>query len=726
MKSVQASLMLLVLAATGASGAGAAVSSMVAVERAGLDPLGEVVKLLEGLVEKVKADGTAEAKAYKEYFAWCDSAAMDTGFAIKTATSKKESLEALIIKMSSVADAADMKVAELAASIAADGAELKNLTAIREREAKDFSASEKELKDVVDTLGRAIAIVEKEMSKNPAALAQVDTSSLDNLLKSLGTVVEAASLLAADRKTLAALVQQRSASADDDSEDDTGAPAAAVYKSSSSGVVDVLEDLKEKAEEQLSTLQKTESSALHNYQMAKQALEDQMGADTKTMEAQKVAKAEAAETKATSEGDLEVTLKDLADSKEVLKTCRANCMSTASDHESTVVARKEELTTLFKAISVIKSTTAGAVAETYSFVQTSGTNRRVGSLLRTHADLAKTEVVTLIKRLAKEQHSKTLSQLASRIAAVLQYGESAGEDPFAKVKTLVNGLISKLEAEAGSDASEKEYCDEQMTKTASKKGELEYDVSKLQTKIDQTTASIATLEAEVKELQGELAALAKSQAEMDKIRAESHSAYVSAKEDLEEGLTGVRNAISVLRDYYSGASSAAMIQDDAAATDAQPAKPEVHTKAAGAGGSIIGLLEVVESDFAKNLAEEETEEADSEAEYEKTTQDNSVTKMLKDQDVKYKSAELKSDKKALSELTADLETKDAELAAIITYKEKIVERCVAKPETYAERASRREAEIAGLKQALEVLESETAFVQRQKRGHRYLRAAPLQ
>merc|ERR1712228_764276 len=207
-------------------------------------------------------------------------------------------------------------------------------------------------------------------------------------------------------------------------------------------------------------------------------------------------------------------------------------------------------------------------------------------------------------------------------------------------------------------------------------------------------------------LQAELAALAKLQAEMDKIRTESNAAYVQAKADLELGLEGVRKALAVLRDYYG--SSAALLQ--------QPAKPELHVKATGAGSSIIGILEVVESDFATNLAKEETEEADAAAEYDKTTQENKVTKTLKDQDVKYKTQEFTGLDKSIAELTADRESTDAELAAILEYYAKIKDRCIAKPETYEERQRRRTAEIAGLKEALAILNDETAFVQRRKRG----------
>merc|ERR1712039_11079 len=115
------------------------------------------------------------------------------------------------------------------------------------------------------------------------------------------------------------------------------------------------------------------------------------------------------------------------------------------------------------------------------------------------------------------------------------------------------------------------------------------------------------------ELQAELAALAKLQAEMDKARQEERAAFAQAKADLELGLEGVRGALTILREYYGGAS---FVQQP------RPEMPELHTKATGAGNSIIGILEVVESDFAKNLATETAEEDDAEAQYQKATQEN--------------------------------------------------------------------------------------------------------
>jgi len=450
----------------------------------------------------------------------------------------------------------------------------------------------------------------------------------------------------------------------------------------------------------------------------KQSLSDQMAADTKDMDNEKAGKASAEEGRASAQGDLVMTTKELKNSQEQKAVAQATCLQTAADHEATVAARKEELKTIAEALQILRDTSSGAEAQTYSLFQlvsSSATSVR----MQTRADLAGREVIELVRRLAKQEHSSALAQLASRIAAVARYGASSGEDVFAKVKGLIQDMIAKLEKEAGSDATEKAYCDEQLAKTEAKKVDLESDVEKMTSKIDQAAAKSAQLKGQVKELQAQLAALLKSQAEMDKVRSETHEEYVKAKADLELGLSGVRQALGVLRDYYGPAAS--MIQDGARPSAfvqrmEQPVAPVQHSKATGAGGSIINILEVVESDFATNLAKEETEEADAQSEYEKVSQQNSVTKTLKEQDVKYKTQEAKSADTTIAELSSDRETANTELSAVLDYYSKIKDRCIAKPETYAERSRRRQEEIKGLKEALSILEDETALVQRKRHG----------
>jgi predicted nucleic acid-binding Zn-ribbon protein len=666
------------------------------------NPMAKVLELMDDCAAKVKADGEAEAKAYKEYFDWCDDTAKNTQFEIKTHTSEKEELEASIGEETANIAASTTKIEELSAAIASDTAELKEATGIREKEAADFAKSEAELVDTVDTLERAVAILEREMAKAPGSFAQIDTSNVKMLAQALGSVLDAAAFAGADKNKVLALVQAQG----DDDDSEFGAPAAAVYESKSGGIVDVLADMKDKAESELDELRKAEGNAKHNFNMLKQSLEDQIAADNTDLDQEKAAKATSEETKATAEGDLAITNKDLAAAQAELAECSSSCMQVAADHEATVAARAEELAVIAKAKKILEETTGGAVGQSYSFLQR--------STMSTRADLKRSEVVTVVSNLAKQHHSAALAQLASRISAVVKYGANDGEDVFSKIKGMIGDMIAKLEKEAEEDATEKAYCDEEMAKTEAKKADLEGDLSKVTAKIDQAAATSAKRKEQVKELQAQLAALAKEQAEMDSIRSEQHADYTKAKADLELGLSGVGKALDVLRDYYGGAS---LIQDDTAFMQ-QPAKPEKHSQKTGAGQSIIGILEVCESDFSDNLAKEEMAESDAASEYEKITQENKVAKTTKDQDVKYKTQEFKSLDKEISELTGDKDTLSTELGAVNEYYSKLRERCVAKPESYEDRKARREEEINGLKEALQVLEEETAFVQRKRKGLR--------
>jgi len=674
------------------------------------NPLGKVIDLIDELAAKVTKDGEVEAKAYAEYIEWCDDAAHNAQFAIEDATKQKSQLEAKIGELTSDISVADSKVGELAGAIATGETDLTNAALIREKEAADFAAGEKELMDAIDTLGRAVGVLEKEMAKNPAALAQVDTTNADKTIEALSVVLDAAAFASGDKRKLQSLLQAQQASADDDAA--PGAPAAATYKTHTNGIFDVLEDLKEKAEGQLSDLRKAESSTKHNYELLRTSLEAQKDADTKDMKEQQAAKAEAEEDKATTEGDLEITIKTLTSSSEELATAHSSCMTVAADHEATIAARTEELKTIAEAKKILVDTSSGAVSQTYSFLQLSS-----GLRLQNRADLANSEVVTVVRQLAQWHHSAALAQLASRIAAVAKYGATNGEDIFGKIKGLISDMISKLEKEAEEEASEKAYCDEEQAKTEAKKSELDDDIAKLTSKIDQDSSKSAQLKEEVRVLESELAALTKEQAVMDKIRMETHEDYTVAKKDLDLGLSGLRKALRLLRDYYGGGAAALLQDDKFGAFMQQPAAPEHHSKSSGAGSSIIGILKVCESDFANNLAKEEQQEADAESVYQKITQENKITVATKEQDVKYKTQESKSLDSTVAELSSDRETTNAELSAVLEYYSKIKERCIAKPETYEVRKASREAEIEGLKKALATLNDETAFLQRKNRHH---------
>merc|ERR1719181_1130490 len=117
-------------------------------------------------------------------------------------------------------------------------------------------------------------------------------------------------------------------------------------------------------------------------------------------------------------------------------------------------------------------------------------------------------------------------------------------------------------------------------------------------------------------------------------------------------------------------------------------------------------------------------EGAAQSEYKDTSKDNKEDTAVKEQDVKYKTAEYVSIDKSISELKADKNGEGEELAAVLKYFESIKKQCIAKPDSYEERKERRDKEIAGLKDALETLqaEGEEALLQKST-SHRTLRGA---
>jgi len=156
----------------------------------------------------------------------------------------------------------------------------------------------------------------------------------------------------------------------------------------------------------------------------------------------------------------------------------------------------------------------------------------------------------------------------------------------------------------------------------------------------------------------------------------------------------VANAIQVLGDYYSGSFLQLSSRKDA---------PEFNAAKTDVAGTIMEMLEVAESDFTKLLAENEAQESSAQSAFDKLVQDNKVTKAAKSQEISGNESELKTLERSLGNYKEDQASTSQELDAVLTYLDKLKPQCESKVMSYAERKARREEEIAGLKQALEIL-----------------------
>jgi chromosome segregation ATPase len=443
----------------------------------------------------------------------------------------------------------------------------------------------------------------------------------------------------------------------------------------------------EQALDQLSDARKKEMTSTHNFELLRQSLQDKIKFSTKEAAAAKTNLAESSEKKAVASGDLGVTSKELAEDIKTLEGVTHDCLRKAEDFESETKSRAEELKALDAARKAVTEATGAAAEATYSFTQVSLFQAQSQS-----DSLVGSKATRLVRDMARNHKSVALAQLASRMASVMVSSSTDGSDPFRKVKGLIQDMIERLEEEAGADATQKAFCDKETAESNEEKADLSATEEKLSLKIDQMTARKENLREQVASLQKSLAQLSKSQAEMDKLRNEENVAYVQNKKDMEQGIEGVKIALKVLREYYA--------KDDKA-----------HDAADGAAKGIVGLLEVIESDFSKGLAEMVATEEGAQAAYEEETQENKIEQAAKEKDVEYKSKEAVSLDKAASEASSDRANIQTQLDAVVEYLQKLDDQCVAKPESYEEKTRRRQEEIEGLQAALKILEGDASLIQ---------------
>lgn len=650
--------------------------------------MSKVFEMIDDLQAKILAEGEESKKMYQEFAEFCEDRSAELNNGIKEGKSQSAELKAIIEQETAQADSLTEKISELSSSVATNKADLKAATEIRNKEQKHFLTEEKELMEVVGTLSNALAILESEMKSGGASMMQINNAK--TLSQALDTMVAASMFSAQDASRLTALVQAQQESEDGDENLNLGAPAASAYKSHSGGIVDVIANMKEKAETQLESARAKESDNQHNFNMLKQSLEDDIKFAGQELDEAKRDLAKSEEKKGDAQGDLEVTSKTRQESTNAEAQLHRDCMAKASEYEAEVNSRNEELKAIATAEKALKETTGGATKMVYGFRQVSllQVDR---SHLSTSTDLANFEVVRYIKDLSRKQKSAVLAQLAQRLSSAIRASNEIGEDPFAKVKAMIIDLIAKLEAESQDDATKAAYCQKEMTNASAKKGDTTSEYEKLTTSLDSMTSRSAKLTEEVATLKKSLSELASTQAEMDKIRKEEKALYIKQKGDLEKALDGVRLALKVLNEYYAGAAS---------------------TSKANTSGGIISLLEVVESDFSKNLVEINSAEATAASEYEAETKENQIQKVAEQQDDKYKSREIVTLTKLIAEAKSDKSGVQDELDAVNDYLAKLKKQCTVMPASYEERKAKREAEIQGLKDALNILRDETVFVQR--------------
>merc|ERR1719313_1222789 len=467
--------------------------------------------------------------------------------------------------------------------------------------------------------------------------------------------------------------------------------------------------MKEKAEETLTEARNTETKANQDFAMLEQSLNNGITVANDKISTAKSASGLTTEELNKAKEDLGATEAAKAADEKALAELKHDCESAAAAWAERQDSAKAEMAAINKAIEVLSEGVR-------VLLQTGSKLKKVNNLEKYEDDSEDSEattdatqsftrqrVVEKLKGMSKQFKSYALMELA---------GSAAQGDPFVKIRGLIEEMIAKLLKEAQEEATQKAFCDEEMGASKASQKEKTMTLDKLNSRIDKASARVAELDEAIKTLEGEIAELDSATAEATKIRNEEAASNAAAIKDFGDAAEATEKAIKILKDFYD---NAALIQTSSKThevSDDSDDAPEFGAAKSDAGSVIIGILEMSNEDFVKLHSETSTAEEEAQEQYEKLMNDNKASKAAKLAEVKASQSEVKSLKVALENNGEDKTATQTELDAVLEYIEKLKPQCEEKVMSYAEKKAKREAEIAGLKEALEILSSEIALVQK--------------
>jgi len=432
--------------------------------------------------------------------------------------------------------------------------------------------------------------------------------------------------------------------------------------------------------------------SLHAFEMLISDLKAQIDEATTDRDEKAGRKAKKLQAKADAEGDLTDTTTTMEADKKYLSELVATCEQKARDFVSRQQLRREELEAVQKAIEIISSSAVAGNAEKHlpTLLQTQGTSL---SQLRADGQQSPTQgrVAQYLQSKAQQLNSRVLAALAVRVA----------DDPFKKVKKMIKDLIVRLMEEANEEAEHKGWCDQELATNAQTRKEKTMAVETLHAEIDELETSIAALTEQIAELTKAVAELDAAMAKATEIRAAEKAKNAETIKDAQDAQTAIAQALVVLKEFYAKAAEAtALLQGK---QEPPPIFDSPYKGMQSENGGVVGMLEVIESDFARLQSDTEGAEATAQKEYDQFMTDSQVDKAAKEKDIEHKTGKKQDQEQALVTKKADVEGTQKELNAALDYFEKLKPSCVSAGVTFEDRVARRKEEIESLQEALKIL-----------------------
>mmetsp|Transcript_153478 Transcript_153478/g.270859 ORF Transcript_153478/g.270859 Transcript_153478/m.270859 type:complete len:695 (-) Transcript_153478:63-2147(-) len=659
-------------------------------------PIQTVIELLESLTVKVTEDGKAEATTYDKFACFCKQQVDDKLYAIETSTKLISDMDAKISDLDAKASALAGEISALKLSISADEESKKQEIQSRADENAEYLKDKGNLANGMAAVENAIAVLQE--AKGSLADAKL-TGSLVQKVRPVFAKFAPGQL---------ALLDQLA-----------GQPgSAAKYQYQGNQLLQTLADILASFKRNMKDMDIQEFEAKKASDAKVVGLTNKIAFETKDKEEKEALEAATREELAATQAERDAEDKAKSADSDFLGVVKDECEKKAEQWDKRSLMRADELKALNDATVELKT---GAL-------ENFNANKKLVDLQQVTVK-PKTKAVSLLQLRKVRPHGQDAGNAVDKVQAFLATTAGrlsssvlnsaalkvlASKDHFVKVRALIKDLVAKLQADAFSEQTQKDYCDTNMARELASRDMATAQIETATANIDKLEADNAKLKAEIATLQEEIANLRKALAARTALRNDESAENGVTESMSDEGKAAVERAIQILTTYYDNAKTALVQKGGYVPPDADRSGKSIRdyqdeiftTTYRGAqteSQGIIGILQTIQSDFTRTNDVTKASEKQASEDYDTYKSETEADIKAKEDDIEAKEGDITSNDSSLITEKENLKTatalKDGALASLAELKKA----CVDGEETYDERVKKRQEEIAALKQALDIL-----------------------
>jgi len=497
----------------------------------------KVIKMLQGMLVKSKADGEKDVKLFAKYKCYCDTNAAEKKKSIEDNGKMMELLAGEILELQSQNGKLSSENAGLEMAMGDNERARNTATELRDQANTDFKAEETDMKAAIGQMDQAIdtlAAIGADQTASLMAKGQFmghEKASLIKVQDSVKVALKAASVFLSgkDKNVLTSFIQ---------------APFTGTYQSQSGEIVGILKNMRDTFKSNLASARASESASSESYDKFSKVKTDEFNTAKASYEDKEKLLGEnddTLSTKKTSKGEAESTK---LDDEDFLAKLQRMCIEKTKQFEDRKMVRANEEAAVAEAVSILNSDEA---FETMGAVKATATGAT--SLLQTGRSQERLSIRELVQKALTRAAKQTKSLKLAKIAVSLEVG-----NPFEKVVKELDAMVELIAKEEKADDEQKAWCDSEREenhdnlsdKTTSKE-ELEGKHDGLVDTIDNEESG---LKAQLAEQNTKLSENRRDQADEIEDRGLENAAYQGNIVNLNNAANTLDKALKVLKKFY--------------------------------------------------------------------------------------------------------------------------------------------------------------------------------